>query len=61
MARHYGTVVIKRQRGILTLQGLASTPRGQKFIKGEETLTVEHMHDPDFKRELATAMEKLLS
>jgi len=60
MANGIGTVVVRRQRGKLTVQGLGQTPRGQRFIRSAVELDVDQVRDPEFKDEMATAVEKLL-
>lgn len=60
MVAGIGTVVVRRQRGKLTVQGMGQTPRGQRFIRSAAEINVKQMSDPDFKDELATAVGKLL-
>lgn len=59
MGHGISTVQVKRSKGILVVQGLGKTPRGQKFIRGLVPLKVKSMSDPEFKSELAAAVEKL--
>lgn len=54
------SVEVIRKRGTLIVQATGRTPRGQRYIKGELPLAAKTMKDPNFKRELATAMAQLL-
>lgn len=54
------TVEIRRSRGKLIVQATGRTARGQRYIKGSVPLTVKSMADPNFKREMAAAVEQLL-
>lgn len=61
MAVGIGTVVVKRSRGLLVVQGLGKTPRGQNFIKDTEPLNVKSSADPAFKGNLKAAIEKMFT
>lgn len=59
MSYNYGQIHVKRQRGKLVVMGFGQTPRGQKFIRGIESLEVPKTTDKNFKAELANAVAKL--
>ena len=59
MGHGIAAVQVKRSQGILVVQGLGKTPRGQKFLRGVVPLQVKSMSDPEFKSQLAAAIEKL--
>lgn len=61
MTNGIGTVQIKMERGVLVLQGLGQTPRGQKFIRQSVSLGVKSSSDPAFKANLKTAVEGMLA
>lgn len=61
MAKGIGTVEIRVQHGKLTVVGLGKTPRGQRYIKESIPLEAKDMFDPNFKTELAEAVEKLFA
>jgi hypothetical protein len=50
---------VKRQHGLLVLNAIGRTPKGKKFIKGQETLDAQRMSSKKFKGELAVALKKL--
>lgn len=56
-----GTIQMKKQRGVLVIEGLSATPRGQKFVAKSIKLSVKSPADPKFKSELKTAVEELLN
>lgn len=61
MTSGIGTVHVRRSKGHLIVQGDGQTPRGKRFIKKTEPLNAKDPKDPNFKAELATAVEELLS
>jgi len=61
MAIGIGTVVVKRSRGKLVVQGLGKTPRGQNYIKDTEALNVKTSADPAFKGNLTAAIAKMFT
>lgn len=60
MAHGIGTIEVKNRKGHPTVLGLGKTPRGQKFIRTRTALKVTSMSDPDFKKELAAAVDGML-
>lgn len=54
------TIVIRRARGVIVVQALGRTERGQSFIKGKSALKVKSITDPLFKGEMSTAVALLL-
>lgn len=60
MSNGIATIQVKRQRGIVTVQGLGRTNRGQKFIKGNTGLSAVSFADPKFKGELLVAVKEML-
>ena len=60
MAKSIGQIHVKRERGIMTVIGMGSTPRGQRFINARAALNVKTAGDPNFKKELAIAVSKML-
>lgn len=60
MAVKAGTVEVRRSRGNLVVNALASTPRGTKFINGSKPLAVKHLQDKNFKSELDAAINELI-
>ena len=52
---------VKRQRGKLVVQGMGQTPKGQKYIKASEELSVSNIGDKDFKAQMSAAVGKLLA
>lgn len=61
MARQFGTIEVKKQRGKMVVQGNQSTPRGTKFLAGHEQIHAHSTSDPKFKGELKKAVEKLIA
>jgi hypothetical protein len=59
MGNHIASIHVRRSRGKLIVQTLGQAPRGQKFLKAQEALTVAHSGDKGFKTELAQAVAKL--
>lgn len=54
------TIIIRRSRGKLVVQATGQTARGQKYIKGTESIKSKKMHDKKFKEDMATAVAQLL-
>lgn len=61
MASGVRTIHVKKVRGQLVVQGDGQTPRGKKFIRATAQLKAKNMADPDFKAQLATAVEQMLA
>lgn len=61
MAIGIGTVEVKMSRGTLVVLGLGKTPRGTKFIRDTEALSVKSPADPKFKAELGQAIAKMFA
>ncbi len=61
MAAGVRTIHVKRVHGKLVVQGDAQTPRGKKFIRATTELSVKRMSDPDFKAQLAIAVDEMLA
>lgn len=61
MTHPIGTVVVRRQRGKLIVEGQGRTPRGQKFIANQVELADHDMADPKFKDDLKAAVDKLFA
>lgn len=59
MAKTYGQIEVRRQRGKWIVQGMGQTPRGQKFIKGQAEIKATGPSDPKFKAAMATAVDQL--
>lgn len=59
MGNGISAVEVKVMRGKLRVVALGRTPRGRKFIKDWEDLSATRTADPNFKAELATAVDKL--
>lgn len=55
-----GQIEVRRSRGRLVVNGLGKTPRGQKFIAQQVKLESTSMDDPEFKDEMAAAVEEIL-
>lgn len=61
MAAGIATVEVRSSRGVLVVQALGRTNRGQKFIKGIVPLGVKSTTDPTFKSHLETAVAELFA
>lgn len=61
MAIGIGTVQVKRERGVLVVQGLGQTPRGQNYIKDTKSLEVKGSSDPQFKGKLTAAIAQMFT
>lgn len=59
MAHGIATIHVRVQRKGLVVQAQGRTDRGQKYIKEEIALEAKSPADPNFKTELAAAVEKL--
>lgn len=59
MPKAYSSIHVRKQRGVFTVQGMAQTPRGQNFIAKSEPLKASKTSDPEFKKEVSQAIEKL--
>lgn len=55
------SIIVRRSRDGLVVQATGTTPRGQKFIKGQERLKAKSIRSKEFKSEMAAAVEKLLN
>jgi len=51
----------RKERGVIVVQGMGRTPKGQTYVKASVPLTVTSVSDPLFKAEMKTAVEKLLA
>lgn len=61
MAKGIDQIHARVRKGKVIVTGMGRTPRGQRFIKSEVNLEAKNMRDKNFKAELATAVEELLS
>lgn len=61
MAAGIGTIQVKREHGVLVVQGLGKTPRGQKFIRRTTPLKSKNITSKGFKSEMRTAVEEMLA
>ncbi len=61
MAIGIGTVQVKREHGVLVVQGLGKTPRGQNFIKDTIPLDVKSTADPAFHGKLVAAVAQMFT
>ncbi len=61
MTKGIATIQIKGRRGHPTVLAMGKTPRGQNYIKELKALEVTQMADPNFKKELATAIAEILA
>lgn len=59
MTNGIAMVEVKKQRGKLVVQAIGTTPRGQKFLGEAVVLTAPSIAAPNFKSEMAAAVEKL--
>lgn len=59
MANKNWAIEVKIERGQVVVIGLGRTNRGQRFIRAVEPLLVKSISDPNFKAEMAAAVEKL--
>lgn len=59
MTLEVGQVHVKRQRGVLVVQGMGQTPRGQKYVKKTVEIDAGKVTDKDFKGKQAAAVAEL--
>lgn len=59
MAVQYASVRVRKERGVMVVQGMGKTSKGQTYVKAAIRLTATSMSDPQFKAEMKTAVEKL--
>jgi hypothetical protein len=59
MAERYGTIHVRRRRGVLVVIGQGKTGRGQSYTKRTEALESKKMNSPEFKSQLKSAIIKL--
>lgn len=60
MGKQAAQIAVKRERGMLVVQAIGLTPRGQKYIKGSAPIAAKSMRDPDYKAQVAAAIKQLL-
>lgn len=53
-------IIVRKSRGLITVQATGQTPRGNTFVKKAIPLTVRSLSDPKFKQELSEAVTELL-
>lgn len=60
MTHHSSAVEVRRSRGVLVVNGLGKTPRGQRFIAKQVKLKATDMGSKEFKSELAAAVAEII-
>jgi len=60
MAKGIGQVHCRESRKRMNVIAMGQTARGQRYIKKGITLKAKKPSDPDFKQELAAAINELL-
>lgn len=61
MTSGIGTIHLKVVHGTLVIQGDGRTPRGKRYIKETIPLEAKNPSDPNFKQELANAVDRMLA
>ncbi len=61
MSHGIGAIQVKRERGVLVVQGLGRTPRGQKYIKATIPIAAPKMSDKNFKSEMTAAVTEMMA
>lgn len=61
MTKGVGQIHVRLVRGHMRVIAMGQTPRGQRYIKQEVAMKAKTPADPEFKTELATAVEEILS
>lgn len=54
-------IVVRVQKGRVTISAMGRTPRGTKYIKATKALDVKGFRDKNFKAQLKTAIAELLA
>jgi len=53
-------IEVRVEKGKVLVQAIGRTPKGQRFIKAQEVLTVSSIADKNFKGEMTAAVDKIL-
>lgn len=61
MPNNVNTIEMRKQRGHLTVTSIGRTPRGTKYLKQSIQLKATSPSDPDFKDELAVAVNTIVN
>lgn len=61
MAIGIGAVHVKKERGVMVVVGKGQTPKGKAYIKDRKQLKAKSSKDPNFKAELALAIEEMFT
>jgi len=60
MAKGVQAIQVRKQRGKFVVQAIGRTGRGVKFIVAEEDIAATQVRSPEFKKDVAAAVAKLL-
>lgn len=61
MASGVATIRVRGKRGRMYVQAMGRTARGIKYVKDTVEINAKSTSDPNFKSELAAAVEKLMA